>query len=127
MAAQRKPESERRQRPEREDGVLLIAREVQRAHLSVAPGASEPRPEPFPTPVMRWLWGGILVGGLAGLVFGAALFQNTIAIPGWEALFSMGPFTFHAFWVLAGVALGIATLGVAGILMTRPDRPLGRR
>lgn len=64
------------------------------------PEAAPPPFHPFPARVMAGLGIGALIGGLLGLVFGLLLQQNTLVIPNWEGLYSMGPFTFVIFWSL---------------------------
>jgi hypothetical protein len=39
-----------------------------------------------------------------------------IAPSGWEAIFSLGPFTFHFFWTMMGLSLGMLLSGVGTIL-----------
>lgn len=96
--------------------VELAERDVQH-HTTPFPEAYEPAVSPFPRPVIAGLWLSILIGGLLGLVFGALLQNNLLVIPGWEGMYSMSPFTFHAFWTFMGIALGILTGGVASLLV----------
>ena len=105
----------------RMDGMVEMARENERFHLAPAPGAVLPVPEPFPRPVLVGLWLGAIVGGLLGFGFARLLLNGTIAIPGWEQLYSMSPGTFSTFWLGMGIALGILVSGVGTILFARPS------
>jgi hypothetical protein len=75
----------------------------------------------FPDGIWSATWLGILIGTGIGLIFGVLMFQGIITIPGWEGLFSMTPFTFHVFWGVVGLALGLITGGLIGMAVTPPD------
>ncbi|MCL4294626.1 MAG: hypothetical protein KJ077_02820 [Anaerolineae bacterium] len=94
------------------DGMVALAQQLERHHVQPAPGTNPPLPQPFPALLWQGLGGGILIGALLGLLFGVALYQGMLIIPGWEGLFSLGPFTFHVFWTMMGVALGLLLGGV---------------
>lgn len=101
--------------------MVPLAEEVERAHLTVVRGAVAPEPDPFPPSVVRGLWLGIAFGALAGLVIGSLLFEQVFTVPGWEGLFSMGPFTFLFFSTMIGAAAGILVGGIGAILVASPD------
>lgn len=65
---------------------------------------------------------GLLLGALVGLVFGALLFNGSLAPSGWERLFSLFPAPFHFMWTMFGAALGLMIGGVVAILLTNPER-----
>ncbi len=87
-------------------------------HTRSAPEAQPPAIDPFPPGIVHGLWLGITLGALAGLLTGNLLFQGILPVEGWEGLFSMTPFTFHAFWVFAGAATGLFIGGLAAIIAT---------
>lgn len=93
-----------------------ITRQVKETHLRPAPGATAPRPRPFPPKTMWGLLAGVLLGALVGLLVGILLRSFALVVPGWEQLYSMGPFTFHFFWVIMGISLGILLMGVGTLL-----------
>lgn len=99
-------------------GMVEMARRNEAAHLAPAPGAAAPESDPFPRPLMVGLLLGALGGALVGLGFAALLLGGTLAVRGWEQLFSMSPGTFSTFWVGLGAAAGILLGGVATILVT---------
>lgn len=103
------------------DGMVEMARENERFHLAPAPGAVPPAPEPFPRPVIAGLVLGAVGGGLLGFGFARLLLAGTIAVPGWEQLYSMSPGTFSTFWVGIGVAVGVLLGGVGTILFVPPS------
>ena len=103
-----------------------LAGQVEAHHLQPYPGARPPDVNPFPAGVMRGLWIGMLAGALAGLVLGLLLQRNIIAPRGWEGLYSMTPFTFVAFWVLLGLAVGMLIVGV-GVILAHPGPAPARR
>lgn len=96
-----------------EQGMVALAEKVEQHYTRPAPNAEHVEARLFPAPVMRRLAVGILAGALLGLLFGVLLFQSIVVVPGLEGLFSMGPFTFHVFWTLMGVSLGILLAGLA--------------
>ena len=100
--------------------MLKLAEREVRHHTTPSPDAQEPAIDPFPRPVNGGLWLSILISGLLGLGFGVLLQNNLLVIPGWEGLYSLAPFTFHACWTLMGVALGILIGGVATLVVTSP-------
>ena len=108
------------------DGMVDMARENERAHLTPAPGAVDPEPDPFPPPVLWGLLFGGVGGGLVGLGFAALLLNGTLAVPGWELLYSMAPGAFYTFWVGIGAALGVLVGGVATILLAPMTGPRER-
>ena len=89
-------------------------------HTRPAPRAQPPEIDPFPPGIWIGLWRGIAGGALLGLIIGNLLFQGVIQIEGIEGLFSMTPFTFHAFWVFAGAAAGLFVGGLIGIVTAPP-------
>ncbi len=97
------------------------SRQVQDHYTRTLPESRPLLPYPFAAPIVRWLWIGILVGGVVGFLLGLLMVNNRLIIPGTEGLYSMAPFTFVAFWVFAGSALGIATIGVAGLFSVDPE------
>ena len=103
----------------------LTARSERQAEERL-PGARPPEVPPFPPRVVAGLWLGILLGALLGLIVGGLLRSNTIVVPGWEGLYSMGTFTFHVFWLFAGAALGILAAAFLTVL-PGPSRPGGDR
>jgi len=107
---------------EAESKMQALSRRSERQARERLAAAAPPEVQPFPARVVAGLWLGILSGALLGLLFGGLLRSNTIVVPGWEGLYSMGPFTFHVFWLFAGVAVGI----IAAALLTLLPEP-GRR
>jgi len=93
-----------------------LARRSERHEEKRLPGAGPPPVPPFPPRVVAGLWLGILLGALLGLLFGGLLRSNTLVVPGWEGLYSMGSFTFHVFWLFAGAAMGILVAAFATVL-----------
>jgi hypothetical protein len=71
------------------------------------PMAELPEFMPFSPRVVRALLLGVFLGDLLGLLLGLALRANLITLRGWEALYSMTPFTFYVFWGTVGTAAGI--------------------
>lgn len=106
------------------DGMQMLAKKETRHYTAPLPEAMPPPVNPFPRGVMAGLAGGALAGGLVGLIFGLLLVRNLLVIPGWEALYSMAPFTFVVFWASMGLALGVLVIGV-GTLLGSPaeDKP----
>lgn len=101
-------------------GMLGMAQESERHYRMPMSGAAEPLPNAFPPVVMRGLALGVLFGALAGL-FEGWLLWNVVAVPGWEALYSDGRFTFYVFWMFMGVGTGILLGGVGAVLAARPQ------
>jgi hypothetical protein len=97
-------------------GMKMLAEKEISHYTAPLPEAQMPASPSFPAALWRYLWIGIGAGALAGLGFGNLLFTNTLVVPGWEALYSMGPAAFHAFWILMGIAAGILAGGVGSIL-----------
>jgi hypothetical protein len=111
-------------REEKRDGtseLQELAKEQVAFHTRPSPQAEWHAPHPFPSRLIRGLWFGVLVGGILGAIFGILLVQNLLFISGWEMLYSMGPFTFVAFWTLMGIAIGLALIGVAVIVLTSTE------
>lgn len=89
-------------------------------HSTPLPEAQAPPVEPFPPPVVRGIWLGLLAGALLGLLVHVLLRNNLVVLPGAEGLYSMAPATFAAFWITAGAAVGLAVVGVIALFMARP-------
>lgn len=107
------------------NGMRGLAREVEQYHTTPFPRAHPLDVNPFPARVMSGLWLGLGVGAIIGLITGMLMRNNVISVPGWEGLYSMVPFTFNAFWTLAGAALGMLIAGVAFILAApAPESPV---
>lgn len=94
-----------------------LAREVEAHYLRPAPGAKAPMPPQFPAVVAMTLIINVVLGALIGGVLGWLALTHTLVLPNMEQLYSLYPGNFIAFWIFAGAALGIATGGVAGLLM----------
>lgn len=97
-----------------------LAQKVEAHYTRPLPDAQPMPYQPFPRPVMLGLWAGLLIGALFGLLAGALLHNFVISISALDALYSMGPFTFYAFWTITGIAAGILFIGVAAILSAPP-------
>jgi hypothetical protein len=82
--------------------------------------------ELFPAAMIRWLWAAVAAGGALGVIFARLLLTHTLTIRGFEGLYSMAPFTFHAFWFFAGGALGILAAAIRN-LWPEPRRSKGGR
>ena len=108
------PEKVSRDLHDQRDGMQALAKEGVQFHTRSLPEAEPSRA--YPPVVMRGLYASIVVGALLGGLFGYLLQDNILAVSGWEALYSMGPFTFVAFWALIGIALGVLLGGIAAIL-----------
>lgn len=98
-----------------------LARRVERHHTAGLPDAEAPEKYPFPPAVVTTLWFGIVGGGVLGVFVGVLLRNNILVFPRLEGLYSMTPFTFQFFWLVAGVALGIIGAAVATLLIPPPD------
>lgn len=96
-------------------GMQRAAREVEQFYRRRLPESEELDPAPFAAPIVRGLWIGMLAGALIGLLFGQLLLDRILVVPGWEGLYSMGPFTFGTFWTLMGLAAGLAIGGLIGL------------
>lgn len=118
FAARRQPRERSREGPRR--GVEPEAQRVREEYLEPTPGARELRPDPFPARILWGLLAGVVLGGLVGWILGSLLQGLTLVVPGWELLYSMGPFTFRFFWTMMGVAAGILLVGVGTMLATPP-------
>ena len=105
--------------------MVEMARKNERAHLAPAPDAVAAVPEPFPESVIRSLLLSALVGALLGVLFATLLLRGTVAVPGWDPLYSMSQGTFFAFWVGIGTALGVLVGGVGAILIATPSPAAG--
>jgi uncharacterized membrane protein YeaQ/YmgE (transglycosylase-associated protein family) len=97
-----------------------MAERVERHHTAPMPDAQAPEPHPFPTGVITTLWLGIVGGGVLGLFVGVLLQNNVLVLPSMEGLYSMAPFTFQFFWLIAGITLGIVGAAVATLLIPPP-------
>lgn len=104
-----------------ENGMVPAAERIERHHLSAAPGASDPLPNPFSAAVVRGLGAGAGIGAIVGLLVGLLLYQNVLVMPGWEQLYSAGNVTFYVLWTLFGVAAGILFVGVGTLLAASPE------
>ncbi|MCA9871998.1 MAG: hypothetical protein KC441_00010 [Anaerolineales bacterium] len=102
-------------------GMKPLAEELVRYHKKPAPETAVPYPRPFPHTLWLGLWSGIVIGAVAGLIFGWLLYTGAIAPAGWEAIFSLSPVTFHFFWTMMGLSLGMLIGGLAAILATGAD------
>ena len=100
---------------DQQDSLQALAKEGIQFHTQSLPEA-EPT-QAFPPVVLRGLFTSIVIGALLGGLFGYLLQNNFLVISGWEALCSMGPFTFVAFWALIGIAIGVLLGGVGAILL----------
>jgi len=102
-------------------GMRDLAATLERHYTLPAPETAEPLPRPFPAALWYGTAAGLIAGAALGLLFGRLLFNGTIAPPGWEGIFSLGPFTFHFFWTMWGAALGLVFGGVGTLLMVKPQ------
>lgn len=109
---------------QRQGGMEVVAREMKDAHLRPMEGANAPRPDPFPSKLRRGLLLGVVLGAILGLIVGELLYGFAVVIPGWELLYSMGPFSFRVFWVLHGIAAGALLLGVIALFRATPNEGL---
>lgn len=100
------------------DGMKPVADRVQRHHTQPSPETAVSQPTLFPTRLWIGLWTGILIGAIVGLLFARLLFTGVITPRGWEAIFSLEPFTFHFFWTMLGLSLGLMLNGILAILAT---------
>jgi len=113
------PAKKQKQRPQSNGhGMRPVAEELVRYHTKPAPETAVPYPRPFPQTLWLGLWSGIVIGAVAGLIFGWLLYTGVIAPSGWEAIFSLGPITFHFFWTMMGLSLGMLIGGITAILAT---------
>ena len=118
---EKRTQEDRQKKRDKPEGMVDLAERIFRHHTTPFPEAYRPAVNPFPRLLSVGLWLSVLIGGLLGLGFGALLQNNRLVIPGWEGLYSMSPFTFHAFWTIMGIALGILVGGVATLLILSPD------
>lgn len=106
---------------EHQDGMRGMSGAVIAHHRVPAP-AAQPAGRPFPRPVLRGLVVSIVIGALVGAAVAAF---TRVGFPGYlpraEQLQSMGDATFYTFWILAGIAAGIATGGTLTVLTAKPD------
>ena len=116
-----------------EGGMVPLAREVERHHLTPAPNTVDLMPKAFPPLVMRGLVAGVLGGALVGLLWAVLLFSRLFSLPGLEQLYSAGRIGFYTFWLFMGIAAGILLVGVGAILAakvpdetSRKEQPPGR-
>jgi hypothetical protein len=112
--------------------MVEMARQNEAAHLSLVPGATTPKIDPFPRGVLMASWFGLLLGAIVGLGFAGMLLNGLLVVPGWEQLYSMTPRTFATFWTGIGAALGLLIAGVVAIMAvpvreTMATRPAARR
>ncbi|MCA9875654.1 MAG: hypothetical protein KC441_18410 [Anaerolineales bacterium] len=103
--------------PRNGHGMKPLAADLVHFHTQPLPEAVS-QPDPFPSALWLGLWSSIVAGALVGLLFARLLFSGAIAPTGWEAIFSLGPVTFHAFWILFGAAAGLLLGGVSTLLAT---------
>lgn len=113
-------EHERVQRDGELSQMQAMAQRNEEQRTSPLPQAEPPAVTPFPPLVVGGLWIGILAGALLGLIWGILLRTQTIVVPGWEGLFSMAPFAFEFFWLIAGVALGVVLAGIVTLIVLPP-------
>jgi hypothetical protein len=64
-----------------------------------------------------------LLGALLGATLAWLVHSGRVTPTGWEGLFAMVPFTFYAFFIFLGAALGLVGGGVATLLVA-PVPPL---
>ena len=121
----KREEQEKQERPHRhndqKDGqgnMLELAERVERHYTSPSPAATIHRPAFFPDSLDHGIFWGLFMGALLGILFSWLLRNGTITPRGWEGLFSLGPFTFYAYWTFAGAALGLLVGGVISIMLT---------
>lgn len=117
-----KQETQRRsQHANEKDGhgnMLELAERIERHYTSPSPAATIHRPAFFPDSLDHGIFWGLFIGALLGILFSWLLRSGTVTPRGWEGLFSLGPFTFYAFWTFAGAALGLLVGGVISIMLT---------
>ena len=99
-----------------------LAVEVERVHSRPVPESVWPDPKPFPAVFWYGLLASVVIGAVVGLVFARLLFTGVIAPRGWEGIFSLVPFTFYFFWMMMGLALGLAVGGVVTVLVMPEER-----
>jgi hypothetical protein len=102
-------------------GVVDEARAIEAYHRAPMPGAAEPLPHAFPDRVTPGLVLGVVVGALAGILWAILLYRGFIVVPGWEALYSAGDFTFYILWLGIGAAAGVLIVGGGTLLATKPE------
>ena len=98
--------------------MLHLSEQIERHYTSPSPAATIHTPAFFPASLDRGLLGGLLLGALLGVLFGWLVHSGSISPRGWEGLFSLGPFTFYAFWAFTGTALGLLIGGAISLLLT---------
>lgn len=91
---------------------------VVRFHERPVPGAAMPEFDPFPGPVMQGLFWSAVVGAVIGLIVAWLLRSGTVVLGGIEGIYSLVPWTFYWFFLLAGSAVGLLVGGVGALLMT---------
>lgn len=101
-------------------GMTGVARQTAEAHTEPAP-QSMPGPHLLPAVVSIGTATGIGVGTLLGTLFGIALWQQWITVPGWEGIYADGPVTLTVLWGVIGAAMGLILGGVASILLADVD------
>lgn len=118
-------ESTERHEHAREGGMQALADRAARHYMAPMPEAEPPPVQLFP-PLVTWgIWLGILLGAALGLV-AHLLFRNVmLAVPGTEGLYSMTPYTFRAFWLVTGGAIGLLVVGLVTLLLASQGH--GRR
>lgn len=102
-----------------QQGMDQMAEQVTRHYDTPAPHSHWPDREPFPPGVMRGLALGATLGAALGMAAGYLLANNILVVPGWELMYSGAPATIITLWAFLGVALGVATVGVAALLAVR--------
>lgn len=98
--------------------MLELAERVERHYTSPSPAATIHRPAFFPNSLDHGIFWGLFVGALIGVLVSWLLLSGTITPQGWEGLFSLVPFTFYAFWVFVGAAIGLLVGGTVSLLLT---------
>lgn len=93
---------------------------VVRFHERPVPGAAMPEFEPFPAQVMQGLFWSVVVGAIIGLIGAWLLRSGTVVLGGIEGIYSLVPWTYYWFFLLAGGAVGLLVGGVGALLMTEP-------
>lgn len=119
------PDPEKQPEARHGEGMRMMADRVIGHYREPSPPA-QPSGPAFPRAAMWGLGVGIVVGALLGaLVAAFTRAGSVIAVPRAEQLQSMGDVTFYVFWILTGIAAGIALGGTATLLTARPGGDCG--